>query len=231
MAFNINRFKENVNGYGFLRNNTFEVFVMQPPVLRNSNIINNDREINGNNIDDLLRYRIEQVRIPGISILSGEINRYGIGPVQKMPFNAQFPEITFSVLMDRNADLHHFWYNWIRSIFEFNGVEVGSSASIGPANRIPNYTAEYKENYSTIMQIVVYNHSGKAVQKINLFEAFPTSIKDIQLAWGDTQSLMRLAVSVAFTEYTVEGSSIESFYNPQPNNLNNSATGNIKTVP
>jgi len=56
------------------------------------------------------------------------------------------------------------------------------------------------------------------VQKINLFEAFPTGIREIPLSWGDS-NLMKINVSLAYTEYTVEGSSVERNTSPQSGGL------------
>lgn len=206
MPFNINSFKEHISGSGYLKNNNFEVFVTTPAALQNTNLNSLGTTTPTDSIAANLRYRIEQVRIPGAALLSAEVQKYGIGPTQKMPFTAQLAETGFSVLVDQTAENWQFWYHWIRTVFEFNGTEPGSS--IG-SNKLPRYVAEYKENYSTTIQIVVYDEFGNAVQRVNLYEAFPTSIRELPLSWGDNQNLMRLAVSIAYTEYTMLGSSFE----------------------
>ena len=218
MPFNINAFKSHVEKTGYLKNNQFEVFVQLPQIFQNSSLNNLGINTNLKTIGDSLRYRVEQVRVPGINLLSSEISRYGIGPTQKMPHSAHFSEITLSILVDGSAELWQFWYNWIRSIFEFNGNE---SSRVGQANRIPTYTNEYKENYSSIVMILVYDNFGNTIQRINLFEAFPTSIREIPLFWGDSQNLMKLSVSLSFSEYTVVGTTLEKNFLPQRPNLSN----------
>lgn len=210
MSFNINRFKSNIDEYGYARNNRFEVFVQAPKFLQNKTLKINDRVRSITSMNDLLRYRIEQVKSPSVSLLSIDTNRYGIGPTQKMPYNAQFFDITFSVLVDKNTDLWDFWYNWINGIFNFNGEEPGGNNLFLNNTRIPNYIVEYKDEYSSTMMIVIYGESGETIKTINLYEAFPSSMREVQLAWNDNVNLMRLAITVTYSGYSLVGSNINS---------------------
>ena len=207
MAFNIQNFKENLNSYGYIKTNKFEVFVQAPKFMSNKTLRVNNRETNINDLNNLLRYRIEQVRIPGINLMSTDVVRYGIGTSVRTPYSAQFFDTTFSILVDRNTDLWDFWYNWLNGIFNFNGQEPNGN-NIFEGGRIPTYTTEYKENYATAMMIVLYNDTKEVVKTINLYDAFPTSIGQIPLAWNDTQDLMRLAISITYSNYSIVGSNL-----------------------
>lgn len=207
MAFNIQNFKENINSYGYIKTNKFEVFVQAPKFMVNKTLRVNNRETNISNLNHLLRYRIEQVRIPGVNLLSTDVVRYGIGISQKTPYNAQLFDTTISVLVDRNTDLWDFWYNWMNGIFNFNGQEPNGN-NIFEGGRIPTYTTEYKENYASVIMIVLYNDSKEVVKTINLYDAFPTSVSQIPLAWNQTQDLMRLAISITYSNYSIVGSNV-----------------------
>lgn len=210
MAFNVNNFKANINDYGYIKNNKFEVFVQSPKFLQNKNMVVNGKTTNVSDMNNLLRFRIDQVNMPGISLTSVDTNRYGIGPTQKMPYNAQFVDTGFRILLDRNTDLWDFWYNWLNGIFNFNGQEADGN-NIFTGGRIPNYVVEYKDNYSSNMTIVLYDDLGKTVKKINLYEAFPSSIKDIPLSWSDTtNNLLALSISITFSSYSIVGSNLNS---------------------
>lgn len=228
MAFNINRFKDNVNSYGYAKNSKFEVFVQSPPILQNSTVNNNGRGLSTDTINNVLRYRIDQVRAPGAFLMSTDTNRYGIGPTQKMPFNSQFSDTTFSILVDQRTFLWDFWYNWINAIFNFNGQEPNGN-NLTTGGRIPKYNLKYKDQYSTIMMIVVYNDFGETVKTINLYDAFPSSIAEIPLAWNDTQGLMRLAITVTYSQFSFVGSNIDS-NNPTPPTRNASLTDINSTI-
>lgn len=227
MSFNINRFKDNISGYGYIKNNKFEVFVQAPPILQNSTLNINGRETSIKDINNLLRYRIDQVRAPGVSLLSSDLNRYAIGPTQKMPYNAQYFDTTFSVLVDQNTDLWDFWYNWINAIFNFNGQEANGNNLI-TGGRIPTYTLKYKDQYSTTMMIVIYNDFGETVKTINLYDAFPSSVREVPLGWNDQQGLMRLAVSITYSQFSIVGSNISNTNQPLTGRSN--ATNNRSTT-
>jgi hypothetical protein len=206
MPFNINTLKSNIENNGYLKNHSFEILLVPPPILRNRNlnILGSSSFIRS--ITNNLTFRIEQVRAPGVNIQVSDINRYGVGPTQKMPHNAQFQETTFSILVDGFGEIWQFWYNWTRSVFEFTGTEA---SRVGNASRFPGYVTNYKEDYSTTMQIVIYDMFGNAIQRINLYDAFPTTIRETQLSWNDNQNLMRLSVAISYKDYTIVGSSIE----------------------
>jgi hypothetical protein len=207
MAFNIQNFKENLNNYGYIKNNKFEVFVQPPRFMANRTLRVNNREVAIKDLNELLRFRIEQVRIPGANLLSTDIVRYGVGISEKTPYNAQLYDNTFSILLDRNTDLFDFWYNWINGIFNFNGLEPNGN-NIFAGERIPTYTVEYKDEYATTMMIVLYNDAKEIVRTVNLYRAFPTSIGQIPLGWNDNQDLIRIAVSITFSNYSFVGSKI-----------------------
>jgi hypothetical protein len=223
MTFNINRIKDNIAGYGYLKQNKFEVFIQSPPLFQNSRLNVNGNEINVDSLNNIHRFRIEQVRAPGVSLLSSDVRRYGIGPTQKFPYNAQYFDTTFSVLVDKNTAIWDFWYNWVNAIFNFNGTEASGNNLIS-GGRIPTYTSRYKDDYSTIMMIVIYDDFGNTVKTINLYDAFPSSVKEIPLAWGDSQTLLRLAVSITYSTYTIVGSNVG-------NNSNQSTTVRSSSTP
>lgn len=209
MSFNIDRFKENLNSFGYIKNNKFEVFVQIPKFLQNKTMKIGGRETSINGIDRLLKFRIDRVNTPGVSLMSIDTNRFGNGPTQKMPFNAQFFDTNFNILLDRNTDLWDFWYNWTNGIFNFNGNEPNGNNPFA-GGRIPTYLTEYKDEYVSTMMIVLYDDTGRTVKTINLYEAFPSSIKEIPLSWKD-ETLINLAITVTYSSFTIVGANVTKF--------------------
>lgn len=202
MAFNIQSFKSNISSFGYLKPSHFEVGVTPPSFMQGGQIINGSNITSLNSITDTLRFRIDQVTIPGASLMSAEVQVYGIGVQQKMPFNAYLYDTTFTVLVDKKSQLWHFWYNWVRYINEFNGTETTAAV------RNPSFNNRYKDDYSTTIQIVMYDDEGEVNTRINLYEAFPSSVREIPLAWNDTGDLMRIAVSITYSSYSIVGSNL-----------------------
>jgi hypothetical protein len=180
MPFNIERFKNNIEQYGYVKNNHFQIAIRPP------NVINNNVAV------DMIRFRADSIKLPGITILTADNQRYGVGPTQKQPHAANFSENSISMICDKEGELWRFWYEWSRRIFQFNGAE----------NQIPGYYTEYKDNYSTTVQISVYDPNGYLIQTFNLFEAFPTSIQETNMNWGNSE-LIRLNVGLTYASYNL----------------------------
>lgn len=213
MPFDVNKFQTNLRDFGYIDNNSFSVMVQTPRIMSNSILSNQGTPTAMYKIAQNMEFRIDQVRAPGISLQTADINRYGIGPTQKQPINAQFQEINISMLGDHYCEFWQFWYQWTRAIFQFNGSTAGNWA--------PNYTAEYKENYSSTVTIFIYDHYGNNIQKINLFEAYPTAIREFPLSWGDS-NLLKINVQIAYTEYTIENSTLQAPNLQQKSGIKNS---------
>jgi hypothetical protein len=221
MPFNIDTFRNQIANKGYLTNNKFEVIVTPPPMILGgffSNLANFNfgnlltsvgDVVSAASVTSQLKYRIDQIRVPGVSLMSADVQRYGSGTTQKMPFQSQMNEITISMTSDGFGDIWQFWYNWLRGINEFTGT---TSSLIGVGTSLPSYTTEYKDNYSTTMEIVIYDPYGMPTIKIDLFEAFPVAIRDIPLSWGDSGNLMSLNVSISFTDFTIVGANFASPY-------------------
>lgn len=193
MPFNINEFKTDINDKGYIKTNYFEVFVSPPPVSGVSTSLVRH-----------MTHRIEQVRIPGINFMSADINRYGIGPTQKQPYNAQFNEISLTILCDNYGDIWQFWHDWLRAIYQFTPAATPGN---GTVNAQANYNVSYKDQYSSTMSIVLYDIGGTVIKRIDLYQAFPTSIREMPLSWEDSNNLLKLGVSVTFKEYTLVSAS------------------------
>ena len=216
MPFNIESFKQNISDFGTLQTNKFEVIIKPPDTLLNSSIGNNSNPATARDTIKLIKFRASAVNSPGVAILCSDVARYGIGPIQRYPYTAQFNFIELTMISDRYGDLWQFWHNWMKTIYEFTGTE---SATGSQANRIPTYTAQYKDDYSTIMQIILYDNFGNAITRTNLYDIFPMTFSDTPLNWEDENSLLKIHVTLTFKEFTIVGSTITD-------NLNNSSTKN-----
>jgi len=191
MPFNINEFKTDIQDRGYIKTNLFEVLVAPRP---NNNDPNFTRH---------MAHRIEAVRAPGIQFMNADINRYGVGPSQKQPFNAQFNDISFTILCDNYGDIWQYWHDWLNAIYQFTPVATPGSGSV---NSQANYNVGYKDTYSTTISIVIYDVGGSVVKRIDMYQAFPTSIREIPLNWEDNNNLLKLGVSVTYKEHTIVGS-------------------------
>lgn len=192
MPFNINSFKSVVQKTGYLPTSKFELYLAPPKILQNGNT---------NRIIKEHVYRVEQVRAPGINIQVVDNAIYGIGTVQKFPVNAQYNDFSFEIYSDGYGQIWQFWHNWLNTIFNFTSTE---NAGNGSAFKYATYTAKYKEEYATTMQLKIYDNFGNEIQDFNLYEAFPVSLREVPLSWSQPNDMIKLTVGVSYKEHTVK---------------------------
>lgn len=183
MPFNVSNFKTNIKYDGYLQTNKFSMHLLSPPVLVDSY---------PNNWLKTTSFRIDNVITPGNMLMSFDVNRYGVGPTQKHPWNAQIQEILCSIICDKKGKIWQFWHDWSNAIFQFTGV----------TNLDALYVTEYKDNYATTIDINIYDSVGELVKTITLHQAFPISIKEIALDWNDNDNLVKITPIISFKEYT-----------------------------
>jgi hypothetical protein len=194
MAFNISDFSSNINRYGTLRNNKYKIQIAPPPFLGSVSSSANEFDIFRQ-----MTFRADQVTMPGVSFENQVVNRYGIGPKQRFPTNAIFPEtVSISFIESNENDIHKFISLWMNNIFYFHGENAVSK---------PYYLTRYKSDYSSIIEITIYsneheNSENQIANIIYLKDAFPSSISENQLAWGDNNTLFRVNVEFSFTEWS-----------------------------
>lgn len=200
--FNLDNFKANIQQSGYIQTNKFKVIVPIPPSIRG--LVGGTTS--SQKVSELLTFRAEQIKAPGITLNMDQVYRYGIGTQQNMPFSASYTDNVISFISDGRGLIWNFWYLWIRSIFGFAGND--NSGATGLFNSMPNYQVEYKDQYSMEMTIEIYDNFGRVVQRINMYDAYPTSINDTQLGWGDNNNLLRVTVGFTFKEFTIENAGI-----------------------
>jgi hypothetical protein len=198
MAFSINDILQTIEEAGSLQTNKFEVNFVSPPIMQNVTVSGPSSMINSNDVESMIRFRADSAKIPGVLLETSDTHRYGVGSRQKMPFNAMFTDINITMISDKNGDLYRYFYTWFNSIFDFCG-EVN-----GGGFRFPQYATAYKDDYSTDLRIIVYNNDGAKVQSIALREAFPLSFNEISLGWAQQNELMKLNITFAFREWSLE---------------------------
>lgn len=206
MAFNIDNFIGNLSKYGTLQTNRFEVSIPLPLFLSASRTYPDGTAI-PTFPSDLLHMRAESVKVPSLVFDTVETKRYGIGPSQKTAVNVKFEPISISFIETYDNKIKKIFYDWSRfGIFNFAGSPQG--VYLGPS-----FLTGYKDDYCVDIEIKVYNTSGKnpndptstlevnPINKIKLVRAFPISVSDSDLSWGDNNSLYKLNVSFTYDHY------------------------------
>lgn len=216
--FNIKNFIANINKDGVLQTNRFEVFITPPLVLQNVVIDG----VNTRETSSLLNFRAENVKIPGIGLMMSDVNRYGVGPMQKMPYNSAFTSNAITFISDGKNSIHKFFYTWMTAIFDSTGsFQRNEDTKI---NSAASYTTEYKDYYTTDVTVKVYDVKGNLIQEIVMYRAFPEALNDINLNWNDNNNLMKVTVSFSFRDWALVNSNSKYNGASQLPKFDNSAT-------
>lgn len=203
MAFNIEEFNSNISNYGVLQPNKFLVYFATPRSLAGT-FSNSGNPLFNMDTSYLMQMRAEQARIPGINIMTVDNNRYGLGVMQRMPFNAQFTDTNITFIADSKGEIYKYFYSWFTSIIDFNGSGSSNMNGTFMSNPMPSYTMGYKDDYVTDIYILVFDNAGNLAKQIVLYNAFPNTMNDINLDWGNTNSVMKITVGLTFKEWSMD---------------------------
>lgn len=189
-GFNVARFSSNLRQYGTLQTNKFIVRIPTPALFDPSRL------------DEVLEYRANNVRVPGVALDLQRVFRYGVGPEQKFATSVNFTDININFVDTQNKDIWKRFSFWFNGIFDYTGLSGGSQAS---------YKTEYKAYYTTNIEIHVFDNDGNRVNVIVLKEAFPITLSEVGLSWSENNKLYEFSVGFAFKEWYFDQYNIGSF--------------------
>ena len=126
-----------------------------------------------------LIYRCETAQFPGRTFATTEQKTYG--PIEKFPYLNTYNDLDLTFIVDDDMNQKVFFDAWMSYI-----------------NPLYNNNYRYKGDYATTLVINQYDVSGEKTYSINLNEAFPISMNQMDLSWGD-DSYHKLSVTFAYT--------------------------------
>ena len=126
-----------------------------------------------------LKYRCENAQLPGRTLATTEQKTYG--PIEKHPYLNTYNDIDLTFIVDDDMQqriLFDAWLNYINPSYSNN--------------------MRYKSDYATILKINQYDVTGQLTYSVNLYDAFPISMNQMDLDWsGD--GYHKLNVTFAYT--------------------------------
>jgi len=229
MTFDINSFCAELQQNGYLKPHDYNLSITLPSILSGSSIFGSSgNSITSGNMNPLLSMRINECRSPILTLTASDVNRYGIGPVQKMPHNAQFQDMWISIICDKYGMIWNFWHVWLNTIFSFSPPYNASAGSVN--NGYASYTSEYKANYSTSMMLTVYDQIANTVLEFIMSMAFPIQMREVALSWNSQNEIVLLNIDISYKDYTISGSSLTSAATASQNSTNSPPSVSIPSL-
>lgn len=126
-----------------------------------------------------LTYRCESTNLPGRQLATMEQKSYG--PVESYPYATTFNDIDLTFLVDADMNQKIFFDAWMNYI-----------------NPLYNNNYRYKGDYSTTLRVNQYDQTNELTYSVDLFEAFPVSINQMDLDWS-ADGVHKLTVTFNYT--------------------------------
>jgi hypothetical protein len=206
MAFNVANFASNINQYGTLQTNRFEVSIKRPTGL----------SADYNFRAPLLTFRAEQVKLPGFESALYDSRRYGVGPLFKVATGIQNTQTTITFIETDRNDILKLFYEWSNLIVDYKSFRTG-----GPIER-SLFATGYKSDIVSEINIKIFNNTGVKsrynelsgssrndtiqgpVTTVTLVDAFPSNVSETALSWSDNNSLYKVNVTFEFPTWYIE---------------------------
>jgi hypothetical protein len=126
-----------------------------------------------------LNYRCENANLPGRTFATTEQKTYG--PIEKYPYLSTYNDMDLTFIVDDDMSQKLFFDGWLNYI-----------------NPQYNNNLRFKGDYATIITINQYDVTNKLSYSVNLYDAYPISMNQLDLDWaGDGHH--KLVVTFAYT--------------------------------
>jgi len=191
--FSPNKFLSELNGSrGPAKNSLYDVKIFQPPIwsYELSKIQYGNNSIPAKIVQTFspLIYLCESAEMPGKSFSTENVEIYG--PGYNVPYLTTYQNISLTFLCTNAHDERHLFDLWMDSI-------------ISPITNNVRFPKGSDSSFMTDIHITQYDLQEKEIYKVNLIDAFPTSIAPQQLSWGD-DGFQRLTVSFLYQKYELK---------------------------
>ena len=128
-----------------------------------------------------LALRCESAQLPGRNLDLTPMRIYGV--IENFPFQSSYDNVTLTFLVSDDMKEKTFfdsWMNWIQPTV--------------------SYDTKYKQDYAVMLRINQYNVENKLSLSIDLMDAFPIAVNQLDLDWG-SDSVHKLAVTFSYTSW------------------------------
>lgn len=133
-----------------------------------------------------LSFRCEASELPSRTFSLVEQKTYG--PVQYFPVQNFYEKVNLTFLCSDDMSEKIFFDSWMDQI----------SNSTQGVNGGVRFDFNYKNTYSTTVQIIQYDLTGNESFKVNLYEAYPISVHPMKLDWGASNEIHKLNVTFVY---------------------------------
>ena len=178
--FSVHTFVTKVKSAGFASTSRYQVFIARSTLTRAGTINNNAASMNTKANDITLN--CENIDLPGISVTTFDRRYYGVS--RKLPYGLLYGQTTGSFYLDDNYSERKFFEEWV-------GQVVNKT----------NFNISYYDDIVSTITIVGYNLNGTENLRVNLLEAYPIQISNVNFGYSNESMINKVAVEFAYKQY------------------------------
>jgi hypothetical protein len=155
-------------------------------------------------ISQRVTLRCDNVILPNMGLLQEQnIRRYGYGTVENVAYGVNPGDITMQFIVDNKSDVLFFFEDWFDRVVNRDSKGGADMRSVGKKDLRP-YQVGYKDDYACpAINVFVYDRSNRNIFEYNIYDAYPVNLQSINLSWADENSLLKLNVTFAFTDFKI----------------------------
>jgi len=137
-----------------------------------------------------LSLRCESTSLPSRTFSTAQ-QKFGSNPVEKYPFMSNYNDVEMTFIVSGNMDEKKFFDAWMEYIN-------------------PTYKNDfrYKTDYISTMQINQYDERNNLTYSVNIIDAYPISVNQLDLNWSSTEYHK---LTVVFANSYWQNNSLQSF--------------------
>ena len=127
-----------------------------------------------------LNFRCETAQLPSRTFATMD-QKFGSNPIEKYPYQPQYNDVELTFVVSDDMSEKIFFDSWLEYIN-------------------PSYTFnfKYKSDYATTVTINQYDVASNKTYSINLIDAYPIAVNQLDLDWSNTD-YHKLTVVFAYT--------------------------------
>ena len=130
------------------------------------------------NQDKLTLSLCDQINLPGVSIMTGDIRMYGEG--HEIPHAPLYAPVSASFIVDNNLSTLNMIKEWMNQVYDFK-------------TRSPGYYDDYVRD----VDIYIINKNGDIINQTRLQQCYPKVMQDIQLDYS-AENVIKFTVQFVY---------------------------------
>lgn len=206
----ISSFFANIRGFGVQRTNLFLVRILPPNILFRTGEATLEKY-------RILELTAEGVNLPGVNLSTIQNRRHGVGYQQRYVNDVTFNDLSITFINTGDMFITEIFTQWMNSMVRFDSfMESAGTSTTG----LQPFEIEYKSEYiAGDFYIDVFDERKDVVVSYRILEAFPISMSDISLGWGNNDEYSKFTVNFAYSFWNVTYNKARPapvFENPQP---------------